>query len=277
MLRTAKPRAGAHPAGASTGLHLFDSSARRAVPPLVRYDCVIAHTRSTPVRHRFVYRSPLWLFDLDRVPELPAPLRIAGRFDAADHWAGDGHWRAGLDAFLVDRGVARPARVLVLTGHRSFGHVFNPLTVYWCYRPDGELDRIVAEVHNTYRGRQAYLLTPDDLGRDEVDKRFYVSPFFAVDGRYRMRISEPGDTLDVVIALEVDGRVPFTATVHGTPRPVGRLGLLSRPLAQLRVAALIKWQGIRLWRRGVPIQPRTRDGEPAPGVVGNLRGESENS
>ena len=75
----------------------------------------------------------------------------------------------------------------------------------------------------------------------------------------------------MVIALEVDGGVPFTATMHGTPGPVSRLGLLGRPLAQLRVATLIKWQGIRLWRRGVPIQPRTRDGRPAPGVVGNLR------
>ena len=240
-------------------------------PLLVRYDCAITHTRTRPVQHRFTYRSPMWLFDLDRIPELPRGLRFAGRFDPRDHWSGDGDWRSGIDAFLAGHGVERPAQVLVLTGHRSLGHVFNPLTVYWCYRADGTLDRIIAEVHNTYQGRQAYLLSPDDLGRDEVDKRFYVSPFFAVDGRYRMRISEPGDRLDVVIALEVGGGVPFTATMHGTPAPVSRWGLLGRPLAQLRVATLIKWQGIRLWRRGVPVQPRTRDGRPAPGVAGNLR------
>ena len=34
---------------------------------------------------------------------------------------------------------------------------------------------------------------PTPAGRAEADKEFYVSPFFPVDGRYRMRCPEPGD------------------------------------------------------------------------------------
>ena len=43
----------------------------------------------------------MWLFDLDRIPELPRGLRFAGRFDPRDHWSGDGDWRSGIDAFLA--------------------------------------------------------------------------------------------------------------------------------------------------------------------------------
>ena len=50
---------------------------------------------------------------------------------------------------------------------------------------------MVAEVHNTYGERHCYLLQPDERGRAEADKEFYVSPFLTVDGRYRMRSPSP--------------------------------------------------------------------------------------
>jgi DUF1365 family protein len=245
----------------------------RSVPRIARYDCLITHARRIPVLHRFVYRSPLWLVDLDDVPELPRPWRFLASFDAADHWDGRSSLRAGLDEFLAAHGTERPARAEMFTGARSLGHVFNPLTVYWCYDATGAVEHVVAEVHNTYRGRHAYLLNLDDAGRDEVDKEFYVSPFFAAEGQYRMRIKPPGDTVDVVIALEQGGAVPFTATLHGRRRWSGRWSLALRPLAQLRVAALIRWQGIQLWRRGVIVQPRTGSPELLHAVRGNLRPE----
>ena len=42
------------------------------------------------------------------------------------------------------------------------------------------------------RQRHAYLLHTDDRGRAQVPKEFYVSPFYPVDGRYRMSLPEPG-------------------------------------------------------------------------------------
>ena len=52
----------------------------------------------------------------------------------------------------------RGGRVLMLANARVLGYVFNPLTVYWCHRPDGSLACVVAEVHNTYGERHCYLL-----------------------------------------------------------------------------------------------------------------------
>lgn len=178
--------------------------------------------------------------------------------------------RAGVDSFLAAAGIAAPAHVIMLTGARSFGHCFNPLSVYWCYDTEGRTTQVIAEVHNTYHGRHAYLLKLDDAHRDTVDKAFYVSPFFAASGRYRMRITPPADTLTVSITLELGDRIPFTATMNGSRTWGSRWTLLSRPLAQLRVSVLIKWEGVRLWLRKVPVQPRSGTAEIDAATAGNL-------
>ena len=151
------------------------------------YEVTISHARSAPLRNVFRYRSYLWLVDLDHLPRVPG----LARFRARDH-LGDprASIRANLDRFLAARGVdLGGGRVTMLAHARVLGYVFNPLTVYWCHRPDGTLACVVAEVHNTYRQRHAYLLP--DGGRAEVPKQFYVSPFYPVDGRYRMSLPEP--------------------------------------------------------------------------------------
>jgi DUF1365 family protein len=118
-------------------------------------------------------------------------------------------------------------------------------------------------VHNTYGGRHVYLMRPDDSGRDTTEKAFYVSPFLPMGGTYLMRTPVPGDRLSVSIALRQNGETPFVATLTGRGRPIGArsvLGTLVRwPLVTLRTSALIRWQGIRLWLRRVPVQPRPVD------------------
>ncbi|MEV5976716.1 DUF1365 domain-containing protein [Streptomyces sp. NPDC052114] len=231
-----------------------------AAPAL--YRVAIAHVRTAPWRYALRHRTYMWLIDPDHPPELPLPLRPLARFDPRDHFTGDPpSLRAGLDAFLAGHGVdLKGGPVLMLTHARVLGHVFNPLTLYWCHDPDGTPRCVVAEVHNTYGGRHCYLMCPDDLGRAVTDKAFYVSPFFPVDGRYRMRLPAPGDRVDLTVHLERDGGRPFTATVRGTRREVRArtlLGLaLRHPLSTLAVSAAIRLHGIRLYLRGLPVQPR---------------------
>ena len=102
----------------------------------------------------------------------------------------------------------------LLTNARVLGHVFNPLSVFWCHGPAGELRAVIAEVHNTYGERHCYLLRPDADGRAGADKAFYVSPFFAVDGHYEMTFTDPtvDEALAVSITLAREGRVVFRAS-----------------------------------------------------------------
>ncbi|MFE0463536.1 DUF1365 domain-containing protein [Kitasatospora sp. NPDC058965] len=216
------------------------------------YECRITHVRTEPFRRAFQYRGYLWLVDLDRPPVLPAPLRPLARFSDP---------RPALVEFLAQRGVhLAGGRVLMLAQARSLGHVFNPLTVYWCHDRAGRPLCTVAEVHNTYGQQHRYLLPPDPAGRAVLPKEFYVSPFFPVDGEYRMALPEPAERLALTVRLDRGGGTGFTATVRGRRRPATVRGLLAvsvrYPLATWAVSLRIRLQGIRLWLRGLPVQPR---------------------
>ncbi|ATW52471.1 DUF1365 domain-containing protein [Streptomyces peucetius] len=228
------------------------------------YTCTVAHVRTAPRRYALRHRTYMWLIDPDAPPSLPRPLRPLARFDARDHFGGTGPTiRAGLEAFLAERGVDLGGGPVVMLAHaRVLGHVFNPLTLYWCRHRDGSPACVVAEVHNTYGERHCYLLELDERHRASVDKEFYVSPFFPVDGRYRMRLPEPGERLDLTVRLERAGGRPFTATLRGERRPATTPGVLRaalrNPLSTLAVSAGIRFHGIRLFLRGLPVQPRPR-------------------
>ncbi|MFF2550717.1 DUF1365 domain-containing protein [Nocardia sp. NPDC058058] len=236
----------------------------------------IRHARVEPVRHGFEYRGYSWFFDIERPPVLPMALRPFSYFRAADHLApprsnivaaqgspdpGHDDLRARVDAFLSEHDIdCAGGRVTALMNARALGYVFDPLTVFWCHAPDGALRCVIAEVHNTYGERHAYLLRPDELGRADTDKRFYVSPFNEVDGRYQLRLPEPEDALALRIALLREGRPPFTASVSGhrvpvTARTVLRAHLRA-PLSPLLISARIRKHGVALWARGLPIAPR---------------------
>jgi DUF1365 family protein len=235
------------------------------------YDVKIHHVRSTPLRNEFTYRGYQWLVDLDAMPALPTALRPLARLETRDHCVDPeddptGSLRQVIDGYLARNGIdLGGGSIRMLTTARVLGYVFNPLTVYWCHEntPDGErLACVIAEVHNTYGGRHRYLLRTDERGRAKADKKFYVSPFFEVAGRYSMSLPEPGTRLDLLITLHPPKGAPFVAGVKGSRRPAHgapllRL-LLGRPATTLVVALRIRWQGIRLYLRGLPVVPRNR-------------------
>lgn len=230
----------------------------------------ITHSRTTPVTRRFRYRSSTWLVDVDELPQLRRPLRLFARFHAADHFPepcrSGQTLRQRLDEHLLAAGVEPPGgQVIMLASPRVAGYVFNPISVFWCHGVGGELELVVAEVHNTYGQRHCYVLRPDSRGDAAVDKAFYVSPFNDVAGRYRLHFPAPraDGRVTVSVTLHRADQAPFVASLVGTARPAttGRIlaTQLRSPLAPLAVSALIRWQGIRLWLQRLPIQPRPED------------------
>ncbi|ALR11703.1 hypothetical protein BST43_18365 [Mycobacteroides saopaulense] len=230
------------------------------------YRTRIVHVRRSPVAHRFTYRGYCWYIDVDKPPRLPRGLGAFASFQARDHFWGDvdDTMRQRVDRFLASHGAdLSGGTVTALLQARVLGHVFNPLSLYWCRDRDGTLVHVIAEVHNTYGGRHAYLLPP--VANSAVAKRFYVSPFNDVDGRYHVRAPLPGDTLNISIALQRSGQQPFFAAVRGTRRNA-RIGELLRlqviaPAAPLMGALAIRIEGVRLWLKGLPVVERTPEHE----------------
>jgi DUF1365 family protein len=227
------------------------------------YHTTITHDRQAPVRHSFEYRSYSWYVDLDELPSLPWWLRPFARFDARDHLAGHPgqSLRDRVDAYLADHGAVLPGgRITALLQARVLGYVFNPITVFWCHDREGVVQHVIAEVHNTYGQRHAYLIPPADKPVP-VAKKLYVSPFNRVSGHYQVQAPRPDKNLDVVVSLHDGSKPAFVARLRGTHRPatlrhVTRMQIVS-PLAPLLVALRIRIQGVALWLRRVPVVPRS--------------------
>jgi DUF1365 family protein len=231
------------------------------------YRTRITHLRRAPVHHYFEQRGYSWYVDLDDLPQLPRWMRPFARFEARDHFCApapegvEDTLRHRVDAFLAEHDIdLRGGTITALLQARVLGYVFNPISIYWCHDSQGVLRHVVAEVHNTYDGRHAYLLPPIGDTPAAVKKKLYVSPFNEVDGYYLMRAPLPDAEVDVTISLHRDGKPAFVATLQGDRRKVGigqilRLQLVA-PAAPLMGAMWIRIQGITLWLRRVPVVPR---------------------
>jgi uncharacterized protein len=226
------------------------------------YRTRITHLRRAPVHHYFEHNGYSWYVDIDHLPQLPRWLRPFARFYAGDHLDGlpNDSLRQRIDAVLDKHGIdLAGGRITALMQARVLGYVFNPLTLYWCHDADGVLRHIVAEVHNTYGGRHAYLLPPNGDRPAMVRKELYVSPFNDVDGYYLVHAPRPDTELDVRISLHRENQPAFVATMRGSRRSAGIGELLKlqlvAPLAPLMGAIGIRVQGITLWLRRVPVMP----------------------
>jgi DUF1365 family protein len=238
----------------------------------------VSHRRFRPVRNDFRYSLFMMYVDLaelDRVfdgywfwsARRPAP----AWFRRADHLGNPAVPldQAVRDLVEQDAGFRPSGPIRLLTHFRYFGYAFNPLSAYYCFTPDEELDAVVLEVSNMpWREMHPYVLTrgrPVGPGawRYEFAKEFHVSPFLPPDMQYRCTLAPPGERLTLALENWKGGRRAFDAHLNFHREPLGH-GALARalatdPLATLRVAALIHWQALKLWRKRAPIydHPRT--------------------
>ena len=245
----------------------------------------VRHRRHRPTPHAFRYRTYHALLDVDELPWLDATVRGFGYnrpapfgFRDSDHLGdGDQPVREKLAAWLQAQGVALPdGPVRVLTNLRVLGHVFDPISWWFCHHLDGSLALVVAEVNNTFGDRTCYLLEleSDDrpgVRRASATKRMHVSPFAPVDGlTYRFTFAARGDRLTTHIDVDdVHGRI-LDATQAGrqvplTSRRLARVAV-THPLMPLRAVVAIHWQAVKLWCKRVPFHRR-----PSPPVDDALR------
>ena len=231
----------------------------------------IHHTRHRPKRYAFTHRHYQWLVDLDAAEPsavggpLPRWLRPVSRIDPAGHLGGHrslADLRSEVERRVREHVADSPsiARVVLLAHARVLGHAFDPMSAFWCLDAEERLVAVVIEVHNTYGGRHAYVVVPDERGHAVVDKDFYVSPFNDVEGDYAVRLHLDHDRVAVGIRLHVADQPVMTASVSGRLRPAATRTvvrtLLTHPLMPQRVSGLIRFHGIRLWASRLPLVRR---------------------
>jgi uncharacterized protein len=237
----------------------------------------VGHTRLRPRRHALRYRIFMLLLDLDDLGALAARLRwfSLGRFNLlsfhpTDH--GDGSHeplRRQVQRHLAAAGLSIDGGAIrLLCMPRVLGYGFNPISLYFCHRPDGELAAVLYEVTSTFGERHSYLIphTPEGaagaVGR--VAKRLHVSPFMDMALRYTFRVSVPSESVRLAIDAADDEGVILTTRFAGRRRPLTDRHILAacltHPLLTLKVIAAIHWEALKLLLKGVPLRVAT----PAP-------------
>lgn len=259
----------------------------------------VLHHRHQPVDHRFTYPVSLLWLDPDRPDELdgrhplcsthhPAPLwfRRADYLDGSSAPLG-----AAVRARLADALGSAPAGPLrMLTQPRTWGWLFNPITIYllWGEPADGPVAALLEVTNTPWKERHTYAVALRATGpaawEADFAKVLHVSPFLDEAFNYRLglRFAPAGPHRRLTVDLDVVPRIcgPGADDVGGGaapgPPPVltTRLVVDQRPLERAmlsqslrrnpmpthRVSLGIHRQALRLWRQGVPFvsHPRRR-------------------
>lgn len=254
------------------------------------YVGAVVHQRLAPRSHRLRYRLFQMLLDLDEVTALARRVRLFShnRFNVfswhdRDHGAGAGtDLRGYVQATLAGAGLDIGAgKIRLLCMPRLFGHVFNPISLYFCYRPDGALAAMLYEVTNTYRERHSYLIAvdppgPDGVIRQSCQKALFVSPFMDMAMTYDFAVTLPGDSISTTItASDTSGRPVIVATFAGRRRAISDAGLsaalIGYPLMTLKVVAAIHWEAAKLLLKGLKLRPHPTAAADAVSVVISTR------
>jgi len=236
----------------------------------------VQHRRHQPVRHAFSYPLYMLYLDLSELQTVfknrwlwstrsPAAMWLRRR----DHLYSqhpDEPLRESVEQ-VIRQGDQQPpgGPIRMLTSLRCLGFVMNPVTFFYCFDNQDQLQTVVAEVQNTPWGqRHCYVLDPHNQ-RAATPKVFHVSPFMPMQLRYRWNVTQPGDDLHVRIENLVedstsgpeDGAAMFDATLHLQRSEINTASLnrifWRRPLMTWRVAAGIYWQALKLWRKAAPV------------------------
>lgn len=270
------------------------------------YSCKIVHSRLRPRKHSLSLGSFMFCLDLSELSELSVNISFLSRVYSFV----DGDYLPGLDGSLPERvrsyvkTLAKEAgcgdcgeieRVLLLSNLRSFGYIFNPISIYFCFDREKHPICALVEVENTFHEKKPYLVLPvAAVGTTEQNaaseppraahdhskvrfvgrqkKQFYVSPFSELDQFFNFEFVLGDDTLLVKVNTEDEGGLVVAASLLGEKRELSCLNLLvlslAYPLVTLRTILGIHFHALLLFLKGTPFFYKEQNQELQTGIIG---------
>jgi DUF1365 family protein len=239
----------------------------------------VMHRRLRPRAHHFRYAAFWLLVDLDELPSLSSKLRLfshnrSNLFSLHDSDHGDGTstpLRFQAQRHLREAGIdIAGGQIKLLCMPRTFGHCFNPISIYFCHHVDGTLVALIYQVHNTFGERHSYVIPvrpQPGAVHQRCRKQLHVSPFMDMALTYEFRVAIPDQRIAVGIRVGAEDGPIFNAVLVGVRKDLTDQALVRvcvrMPAITLKVIAAIHWEALRLWLKGLRYRPK-------PAAPGNM-------
>ena len=235
------------------------------------YKGFVTHRRFKPLRHYFSYKTFSILFDLTELEDLHKKIGIFSfnRFNIfsfynKDHGSRDGNdlteWvKTNLKKYNLNFNVSK---IKLLCFPRVFGYVFNPLSIFYCY--DGNVLKVILyEVKNTFNEQHTYIFPVNNSSKiitQQCNKKFYVSPFIKMDTFYNFRLTEPDESIRILIKqTDKIGKVLVACQV-GKKQIMSLkqlvINFFIHPMMTFKIMVSIHYEALRLWKKGAIFKKR---------------------
>ena len=218
------------------------------------------HTRHVEVKRSFIYSHFMFGIDLLHLEKYHSLSPFLGvnrpslyRFNFSDHCILKDNGLEELNRATqenFDRSIDDYCKIILITNLRSFGYVFNPISVYLCCLNDSqEKFDIIYEVGNTF-GEQKYYFSKKQSQLHR--KNFYVSPFIEHQHNFKFDLKIDGKNLRLVVTTEQSDKSPIlTASLNGTLSELTKktilMSFLKHPFVSIKVIFLIHLQALFLY------------------------------
>ncbi|MEO0816705.1 MAG: DUF1365 domain-containing protein [Pseudomonadota bacterium] len=222
------------------------------------------HARFTPFEQRFSYGLMMVDIDIDRLQDAAEQSSLFGidrgrlySLNMKEHGGrGDRDLRGWAEDKLAKAGIdARQSSLRLITFPRHLFYRFAPLSVWFASNSDGDLEGVIYEVNNTFGESHTYVASvAGSADVSEAEKRFHVSPFFDVTGKYRFTLNRTAERLSLVIDSLVDGERTHMATITARSETATSTAFLRaaihKPFSSIGVTIGIHWEALKVCLKG---------------------------
>lgn len=224
------------------------------------FEGVVTHSRFKPFVHHFKYDATYFWFDIDQFCNRLVFKK--NKFSLFSFYEND-HGKKNENKVLYESIIKnlklaknieiKSIKILCLP--RILGYAFNPISIFVCYDKLKEPRIIIFEVSNTFNERHSYYCKViEENSVYNFRKKLYVSPFFKVEGYYKVFFKLVKKKIFLNIDYKINDEKVFSASFIGNALKLNSKNLtiifFKKVFQNLKVTMGIYFQALKLYFKG---------------------------
>ena len=230
------------------------------------YKGTLMHKRFVPKEHKFTYSIFYTLINIDDLDDLKKKyiffsynsFNLFSIYDRDHGPRNNKKIKPWILNILKKTGIkTMNNKIFILSIQRILGHVFNPLTIFFCYNYKNNLEALIYEVKNTFNEQHCYVfkLNKKDLKKKYFNhsckKKFHVSPFWDMSANYNFKIKNPDYNFFSSITMNKNNKKIFNAVLNCKYKKINYKNLLilflKFPFLTIKVVLAIYFEAFKIF------------------------------